>query len=44
MLATYPIAVLNDSKNATLAKKFFDYVLSTAAQTVLVNYRFIAVN
>jgi molybdate transport system substrate-binding protein len=42
-LATYPIGVLTDSKNAALAKKFFDYVLSTEAQTVLAKYGFIPV-
>ena len=40
-LATYPIGVLTDSKNAALAKKFFDYILSTDAQTVLAKYGFI---
>jgi molybdate transport system substrate-binding protein len=32
---TYPIAVLKDAKNATLAKAFVDYVLSAAGSSVL---------
>ena len=42
-LATYPHGVLTDSKNAALAKKFFDYILSPDAQTVLAKYGFIPV-
>ena len=42
-IATYPIAPLTDSKNADTAKKFFEYILSPTAQTVLVKYGFIPV-
>ncbi len=34
-VATYPIAVVKGSQNATLAQKFIDYVLSSAGQAVL---------
>jgi molybdate transport system substrate-binding protein len=42
-LATYPIAVTNDSANAELAQKFIDYVLSDAGQDTLVKWNFISV-
>lgn len=41
MLATYPIAPLNDSRNAALAKQFIDYVLSKDGQAILERYGFI---
>jgi len=41
-IAIYPIAPLKDSPALTLAKAFFSYTLSPAAQTVLVKYGFIA--
>jgi molybdate transport system substrate-binding protein len=40
-LATYPIAVTNDTANPELAQAFVDYVLSEAGQEVLVNWGFI---
>lgn len=40
-IATYPIAVLNDSPNADLAQQFVDYVLSPDGQEILVKYGFI---
>ena len=40
-IATYPIAVVKGSQNATLAQKFVDYVLSSAGQTALKNAGFI---
>jgi DMSO/TMAO reductase YedYZ molybdopterin-dependent catalytic subunit len=40
-IATYPIAVVKGSQNATLAQKFVDYVLSPAGQTALTNAGFI---
>ncbi|MBX3083754.1 MAG: molybdate ABC transporter substrate-binding protein [Anaerolineae bacterium] len=42
-LATYPIAVTNDSANADLAKTFIDLVLSDAGQDILVKWNFISV-
>ena len=42
-LATYPIAVTNDSANPELAQKFIDYVLSDAGQDILVKWNFISV-
>jgi len=42
-IAAYPIATVEDSANAELAQKFVDYVLSPAAQAVLVKYGFLAV-
>ncbi len=41
-LATYPIAVTNDSANPDLAKKYIDYVLSDAGQKILVKWNFIS--
>ena len=42
-LATYPIAVTDDSANPELAQKFIDYVLSDAGQDTLVKWNFISV-
>ena len=42
-IATYPIAVTNDSANAALAQKFIDYVLSDAGQDMLVKWNFISI-
>jgi molybdate transport system substrate-binding protein len=42
-IAAYPIAPIKDSQHADLAKKFVEYVLSPAAQQILVKYGFIAV-
>ncbi|MBI5931325.1 MAG: molybdate ABC transporter substrate-binding protein [Chloroflexi bacterium] len=42
-LATYPIAVTNDSPNQELAQAFVDYVLSDAGQDTLVAWNFISV-
>jgi molybdate transport system substrate-binding protein len=43
VIASYPIAVTKSAKNADLAQKFFDYVLSPDGQKVLVKYGFIPV-
>jgi molybdate transport system substrate-binding protein len=40
-IATYPIAATKSAKNADLAKKFVDYVLSADGQQILVKYGFI---
>ena len=40
-IATYPIAATKNAKNADLAKKFIDYVLSADGQQILVRYGFI---
>lgn len=42
-IATYPIAVTDNSASPDLAKAFIDYVLSDAAQDVLVKWNFISV-
>ncbi len=42
-LATYPIALTNDTSNPTLAEAFVDYVLSDAGQDVLVKWGFTSV-
>lgn len=42
-LATYPIAVTNNSANPDLAKAFADMVLSDAGQDILVKWGFISV-
>jgi molybdate transport system substrate-binding protein len=42
-IAAYPIAPIKGSQHADLAKKFVEYVLSPAAQQILVKYGFIAV-
>jgi molybdate transport system substrate-binding protein len=41
-IATYPIAITNDSANPELAQAFVDYVLSDAGQDILVNWNFIS--
>ncbi len=41
-LATYPIAVTNDSANPELSQAFIDYVLSDAGQDTLVKWNFIS--
>ena len=40
-IATYPIAAIKGSPNASLAQKFVDYVLSPDGQMVLVQFGFI---
>jgi molybdate transport system substrate-binding protein len=40
-VATYPIAPISDSKNATLAKAFIDLVLSPDGQAIMARYGFI---
>jgi molybdate transport system substrate-binding protein len=40
-IATYPIAATKNAKNADLAKKFVDFVLSPDGQHILVEYGFI---
>jgi molybdate transport system substrate-binding protein len=40
-IASYPIAVVSDSAYPTQAQAFMDYILSPAAQEVLVKYGFI---
>ncbi|MCU0493234.1 MAG: molybdate ABC transporter substrate-binding protein [Chloroflexaceae bacterium] len=42
-IANFPIAVVKDSKNAVLAQKFVDYVLSAEGQRVLASYGFLPV-
>lgn len=42
-IATYPIALTNDSANPDLAQAFVDYVLSDAGQDTLVAWNFISV-
>jgi molybdate transport system substrate-binding protein len=39
-IASYPIAATKNAKNADLAKKFIDYVLSAAGQQILAKYGF----
>ncbi len=41
-VATYPIAPIKDAKNAGLAQKFVEYVLSPDAQAILGTYGFMA--
>jgi molybdate transport system substrate-binding protein len=43
VIAVYPIAVVKDSANLTLAQAFVDYVLSTDGQAILTQYGFIPV-
>ncbi len=43
-VATYPIAATKNARNADLAKKFVDYVLSPAGQQILVKYGFLPTN
>lgn len=40
VIATYPIAVINDAKQAALGQKFVDYLLSADGQAVLRKYGF----
>jgi molybdate transport system substrate-binding protein len=42
-IATYPIAITNDSAQAELAQAFVDFVLSDAGQDILVSWNFISV-
>lgn len=42
-IATYPIAVTNDSAQPELAQAFIDYLLSDAGQDVLVAWNFISI-
>jgi molybdate transport system substrate-binding protein len=42
-LATYPIAVTNDSTNADLAQTYMDYILSDEGQRTLAKWNFITV-
>ena len=39
VIASYPIAVTKSAKNADLAQKFVDYVLSPDGQKILVEIR-----
>lgn len=43
VIATYPIATLDDSSNKAAAEAFVAYILSPAAQTVLASYGFIPI-
>ena len=40
VVARYPIAVVKDSKNAALAHRFVDYLVSPAGQSVLAEFGF----
>jgi len=42
-IATYPIAITNDSAQPELAQAFIDYLLSDAGQDVLVAWNFISI-
>jgi molybdate transport system substrate-binding protein len=42
-IASYPIAITNDSAQAELAQAFVDFVLSDAGQDILVSWNFISV-
>lgn len=42
-IATYPVAVTNDSAQPELAQAFIDYLLSDAGQDVLVAWNFISI-
>lgn len=42
-VATYPIAVVNDSQQPQLADRFVDFVLSDAGQDILVEWGFVSV-
>lgn len=44
VFASYPIAVLQDSANSSLAQEFIDLVLSPKGQAVMKKYGFILVN
>jgi molybdate transport system substrate-binding protein len=39
-IAAYPIAATKNAKNADLAQKFVDFVLSAAGQQILAQYGF----
>ncbi|MHB8752672.1 MAG: molybdopterin-dependent oxidoreductase, partial [Aggregatilineales bacterium] len=43
-LATYPIAVTDNSPNPNVAKKYIDYLLSDDGQKILVKWNFISAN
>lgn len=43
-IATYPIAVTDNSPNPDVAKKYIDYILSDAGQKTLVKWNFISAN
>jgi molybdate transport system substrate-binding protein len=40
-IASYPIAVLSPSKNAEMAQKFVDFILSAEGQTILAKWGFL---
>lgn len=42
-IASYPIAIINDSAHAQLAQAFVDYVLGSTGQGILAQYGFISV-
>lgn len=42
-IATYPIALLNDTPNPEVAQAFIDFVLSDTGQDILVKWNFISV-
>lgn len=42
-IATYPIAVINDSRHPELAEQFVEFVLSDAGQDILITWGFISV-
>jgi molybdate transport system substrate-binding protein len=42
-IATYPIALINDTDQPELAQQFVDFVLSDAGQDILVKWNFISV-
>jgi len=44
MVATYPIAPINNHYNSPQAQRFIDYVISAEGQAVLTKYGFISVN
>jgi molybdate transport system substrate-binding protein len=41
-IATYPVAITNDTANPELAQAFVEYVLSDAGQDILVSWNFIS--
>ncbi|MBZ0286169.1 MAG: molybdate ABC transporter substrate-binding protein [Anaerolineae bacterium] len=43
-IATYPIAITNDTPNPELAQAFVDYVLSDAGQDILEHWNFVSVH
>jgi molybdate transport system substrate-binding protein len=43
VIAVYPIAVVKDSPNLSMAQAFVDYVLSTDGQAILTKYGFIPI-